>query len=196
MKKLQFIFIALLLFSLIVTSCTTSRRPSPEDNDNPNQTGIGESMNTPQPRTKNSAIVDDKRTKDNIMPDVPRPVTPDSTVGFKLDRINEFNLKVKLTNDDKIDMKYIKGPSNKGSKIETKLDGKTTKTEHEEASREIEKLLKKIPGNSLSDVTRIIDGTLAVLKIKRDNVIDFDMEFIFESGENVELKFNKNRGNK
>ncbi len=194
-KKTYFIFI-ILLFSLVVTSCSAPRRPVPENNNRLGQTDVNKDPNSTQPRVNESARVDDKKTKHNIMPNVPRPVTPGPTAGFTLDQINEFDLDIKLTNNDKVDMKYIKGPFNKDSKIETIMNGKTTKTEHEEASREIEKLLKKIPGASLSDTTRIIDGTLTELKIRRDNVIDFDMNFIFESGENVRLKFNKDNKNR
>ncbi len=194
-KKIQFMFIVLLLFSLIITSCTAPRRPVPKNNDRSSQTDIGKRTNMIQSEVDESAKVDDKKTKDNIMPDAPRPVTPKSTAGFTLDQINKFDLNIKLTNDDKIDMKYIKGPFNKGSKIENVINGKTEKTEHEEASREIEKLLKKIPGASLSDTTKIIDGILAEFKIKRDNVVDFNMGFIFENGENVRIGFNKSRKN-
>jgi hypothetical protein len=190
-KKMQFVFMILLLFLLIFTSCTTPKRLNPENSNKSEQPDMYKNINMDQPRVDNSAEVDDKRTKDNIMPNVPKPVTPSSTVGFTLDQINKFELDIKLTNDDKIDMKYVKGPSNKKSSVETIIEGKTTKIEHEEASREIEKLLKKIPGASLSDVTKIINGTLTALKIRRDNVVDFDMDFIFESGESVELKFNK-----
>ncbi|HZK57337.1 MAG TPA: YusW family protein [Clostridia bacterium] len=195
-KRVQLIFIVLLLISLFTTSCTAPKRPNPKNISKSDQPDMYKNINMDQPRVDNSAEVDDKRTKDNIMPNVPKPTTPNATTGFTLDQINKFSLDIRLTNDDKIDMKYIKGPSNEKSKIETVMEGKSEKTEHEKASREIEKLLKKIPGSSLSDVTGIIDGTLTALKIKRDNVMDFDMDFIFESGESVELKFNKNMGNK
>ncbi len=196
LKKIQFVFIILLLFLLSVTSCTTPKRPNPENSNKSDQPDMYKNINMDQPRVDNSAEVDDKRTKDNIMPNVPRPTTPSTMEGFTLDRINKFNLDIKLTNDDKIDMKYIKGPSNATSKIETVIGGKKEITKHEEASREIEKLIKQIPGSSLSDVTKIIDGTLTALKIKRDNVVDFDMSFTFENGENVELEFNKGKGNR
>ncbi|MFW5648968.1 MAG: YusW family protein [Candidatus Alkaliphilus sp. MAG34] len=195
-KRIQFIFIILLLFSLLTTSCIAPKRPDPKNISKSEQPDMYKNINMDQPRVDNSAEVDDKKTKDNIMPNVPKPTTPSTTTGFTLDQINKFSLDIKLTNDDKIDMRYVKGPSNEKSKIETVMEGKSEKTEHEEASREIEKLLKKIPGSSLSDVTRIIDGTLTALKIKRDNVVDFDMKFVFESGESVELEFNKGAGNK
>lgn len=178
-KKAPFILSVLLIFSLTITGCNTAKRPTPQNN------------TSPQKRVENDAVVNDNRTRNNIMPNQPIPTTPDSTVGFTLSQINEFDLDIKLTNNDKIDMKYKKGPSNKESKIETRINGKIEKTEHEEASRQIEDLLRKIPGASLSNTTKIIDGTLSALKIKRDDVTEFDMGFKFESGEKVQIEFNK-----
>lgn len=191
-KKVSFIFIVLLLFSLVITSCNTAQRPNvPDNNTGPEPIQNNTNTGTDEPRVENDGVVNDKRTKDNIMPNPQEPATPDPTVGFALDQINRFDLGIDLVNQDKIYMKYKKGPSNGDSKVETILDGKKQNAEHEEASRQIEELLRKIPGASISDVNRIVDGTLSALKIKREDVIEFDMEFIFESGEKVEIELNK-----
>ncbi len=133
-KKASYIFLVLLIFSLIITGCNGAERPVPQ-NDNQNQqntpnvdnnanTNINNPTDDDQPRVENDAIVNDKRTKDNIMPDPPQPVTPTAEAGFTLDHVNEFDLNVVLTNNEKVDMKYIKGVSNKDSRIETVFIGK------------------------------------------------------------------------
>ncbi len=178
-KKAPFILSVLLIFSLTITGCNTTKRPTPQNN------------TSPPKKVENDAVVNDNRTRNNVMPNQPIPTTPDSTVGFTLSQIKEFDLDIELTNNDKIDMKYKKGPSNKESRIETRINGKIEKTEHEEASREIEKLLSQIPGASISNTNKIIDGTLSALKIKREDVVEFDMEFVFETGERVHIEFNE-----
>ncbi|QUH21201.1 YusW family protein [Alkaliphilus sp. B6464] len=188
-KKAPFILSVLLIFSLTITGCNTAKRPTPENNTSPQN--VQNNTNTPQQRVENDAVVNDNRTRDNVMPNRPIPTTPDSTVGFTLSQINEFNLDIELTNNDKIDMKYKKGPSNRESKVETRINGKVEKTEHEEASRQIEELISKIPGASISDTTKIIDEILSALKIKRDDLTEFDMMFKFESGEKVQIELNK-----
>lgn len=196
-RKLPSILLILLIFSLIITACTSSKRPNPQNNTQLRQ-GMEENMNT-NPNVNNqtteggvhNSAPGTNNTRTNIMPNVPNPTTPGSTAGFTLDQINKFELEVNLTNKDKIDMKYKKGPSNAESKIENRINGKTEKSTHAEASREIEKLITKIPGASISDTNRIIEGTLSALKIKREDVVEFDMEFIFETGEKVHIELNK-----
>jgi len=190
-KKIPFIFLVLLIFSLTITGCNTAQRPNLEDNyKRPEPMENNTNNDTTQPRIENDAEVNDKTTRDNIMPDQPQPATPTSEAKFSLNEINEFELEIELTNKDKVDMKYKKGPSNEESKVETVFDGKAEKSEHEEASREIEDLIRKIPGSSISDTNKIIDGTLSALKIKREDVLEFEMEFIFETGEKVQIELN------
>lgn len=192
-KKLPHILLIILVFLLTITGCTTPRRPNPQNNTTPNQ-NVRDDTNLTQPNVKNNTTVNDNTTKNNIMPGVPQPTTPNSTVGFTLDEINEFDLDIELTNKDKVDMKYKKDSSNGKSTIETRFNGKVEKTENAEASREIEKLLRQIPGASLSETNKIIDGTLSALNIKREDVTEFDMEFKFEGGEKVDIEFNKSPG--
>ncbi|MBU5675571.1 YusW family protein [Alkaliphilus sp. MSJ-5] len=189
-KKVPFLLLILLLFSLTTTGCNTAQRPNISD-PNKRPEPMQNNTNTTQPKVDNDATVNDKRTKDNIMPDQPQPVTPTSEVGFTLNQLNEFELNVELANNDKLDMKYKKGPYNQETKVKTIFDGKTEKANHEEASRQIEKLLSQIPGASISNPNKIIDGTLSALKIKREDVVEFDMEFVFETGERVHIEFNE-----
>jgi len=195
-KKVPYLFLVLLIFSLTITGCNAAQRPNlPDNNKRPepmqNNTNTNTDSDTTLPRAQYDAEVNDKSTRDNAMPNRPEPATPDSTVGFTLNEINEFDLNIKLTNNDRMDMKYKKGLSNEESKVETVFDGKKDKTEHEEASRQIEELLRKIPGASISNTNTIIDGTLSALKIKREDIVEFDMEFVFETGERVHIELNE-----
>lgn len=126
----------------------------------------------------------------NIMPNEPKTTTPDPTADFTLNEIHAFDLDIELINNDKIDMEYKKGLNNKESKIETFLNGKKSTSQHESASREIEDLISKLPGASIANTNKIIDETLSLLKLKRQDVVDFEMEFLFESGEKVTIEFN------
>lgn len=182
--------ILLLIFSLMIIGCTASEKPIPQDN-NKRPEPMENNTNTAESTLENDGTVNDNRTKNNIMPGQPEPVTPTAEAGFTLNQINEFDLNIELVHNGKIDMFYNKGPYNKENKVETRIEGKTDQTEHEEASRQVEELLRKIPGASISDTNKIIDGTLSALKIKREDVIDFDMEFVFETGERVHIEFNK-----
>lgn len=196
-KKIPITFLLLLIFLLTATGCNTAQRPNmpetnkrPETMENNTNPGTDTGINTDQPRVQNDATVNDKATRDNIMPDQPDNATPTSEAGFALNQINKFELDIQLTSGDKVDMKYKKGPSNEESKVETVFDGKREKSEHEEASRQIEELLRKIPGASISKTNLIIDETLSALYIKREDVVEFDMEFVFESGERVHIELN------
>lgn len=189
-KKRSLSIIVLLIFSLVITACTATERPAPQDQ-NKRPEPIENNTNRNESMSDKDATVNDNRTRNNIMPDQPEPVTPTSESGFTLNQINEFDLNIELVNNGKIDMFYNKAPNNRENKVETRIDGKTDKVEHEKASRQVEELLRKIPGASISDTNRIIDGILSALKVKREDVIDFDMEFIFETGEKVHIEFNK-----
>lgn len=203
-KKTTNLILVLLIFSLIITGCNSTQRPNPQDNtpsqknapntnfsNSNNDTDTNSPTDKKLPRVENDAEVNDKSNMNNAMPNRPNPVTPTSDVGFTLDDINEFDLEVALTNNDKIDMEYVKGVSNKESKIETVFNGKTERVEHEEASRQIETLINQIPGASLADTAKIIEATLGALETDREDVINFEMEFVFEGGEKVDIEFNK-----
>ena len=191
-KRMTSILLILIIFSLSITGCATSQKPN-NNNDTitPQEEQNNTSTDTNNSDVQNDATVNDKSTMDNAMPDQPKLATPNSDVGLTLNQLNEFELDIELINNDKVDMKYKKGPSNEESKIETVLDGKKSNAQHEEASRQIEIFLDKIPGESIANANKIIEGTLSALKIKREDVTDFDMEFILESGEKVHIEFNK-----
>jgi len=189
-KRLLHLHLIFLIFLLTITGCTASRRPTPPNNTTPGQ-NVEDNNNLAEPNMDNNTTTDNNRANSNIMPDVPQPTTPNSTAGFNLDEINEFDLEVRLTNNDKIDMEYNKDTTQEKSKVETQINGKVEKTADTEAIREIERLLTQIPGGSISETNRIIDDTLAVLNIKREDVKEFEMEFKFKGGEMIEIKLDK-----
>ncbi len=203
-KKTLNLLLVLLIFSLIITGCNSTQRPNPQDNTpsqknapNTNFSNLNNDTDTNSPtdkrlpRVENDAEVNDKSTMDNTMPNRPNPVTPTSDTKFTVEHIHGFDLEVALTNNNKVDMEYVKGISNEKSRIETVFNGKTEIVEHEEASRQIETLINQIPGASLADTTKIVEAVLGALETDRGDVINFEMEFIFESGEKVDIEFNK-----
>lgn len=204
-KKMTHLLLALLVFPLIITACGADERPMPKST-NPSQQNAPNTNNsninndtdsnsptdTRLPRVEQDAQVNDKSTRDNMMPSRPEPTTPTSDAGFTLDHINKFNLNVNLTNNNKVDMKYVKGISkNNESRIETVFNGKTETVENQEANRQIETIISQIPGSSLADTSQIVEAVLSALETDRGDVIDFDMEFVFESGEKVHVELNK-----
>lgn len=192
-KKASFILSLLLVLSLTIIGCTTTpQRPNPPNNTAPRQ-GMQENMNTNmnQPGVENDAAVNDNRTRNNMMPNTPVPGTPAPIDRLTFDQINEFDLEVTLMNKDKIDMEYKKGSKSDETKIENRINGRSDKVVREEASSQIEDLIRQIPISSLADTTSIIDGTLSALRITREDVKEFSMDFQFENGEKVKIELNK-----
>jgi hypothetical protein len=100
-------------------------------------------------------------------------------------KIIDFEIEVELKNNRKYDIEYeLKAPD----KIEAKVSVPGSVTLHgKNAIEKIEPLLKKLNLTPVSDQQKLKATLLSMLKINKKDILDFELEVKFDTGEKIKI---------